>query len=170
MLRALTKAHDWLTHWSFVLASVLLGLIFVEYCLEVVLRYLLNAPTSWGGEFISYAQCASVFLVMPFLTKNGGHVAITMIIERMPPRAAGILAWILYFVSFVICALGAWITLDESVRQFIDDVQLMKVHPIPQWWVSIFVAYGFGMSALHYLRHLDFKTFQAKYAATATIG
>jgi TRAP-type C4-dicarboxylate transport system permease small subunit len=170
MLRQLAKAHDWLTHWSYVLAAVLLGVIFVEYCAEVVLRYLLNAPTSWGGELISYAQSASVFLVMPLLTQKGGHVAITIIVERLPPRAAGFLTWILYFVSFVICALGAWITWDESFRQYIEGVQLMKVHPIPQWWVSIFIGYGFAMSAIHFLRHLDFKHFSAKYAATSTIG
>ena len=170
MLRALAKAHDWLTHWSFVVASILLGIIFIEYCAEVVLRYLLNAPTSWGLELISYSQCISAFLVMPLLTKTGGHVAITLLVERLPPRAAGILSWILYFLAFMICALGTWITWDETHRQFVQDVQLMKVHPIPQWWISIFIGYGFGMSALHFLRHLDFKTFTAKYKATATIG
>lgn len=170
MLRALTKAHDWLTHGSFVVATILLGVIFIEYCAEVVLRYLLNAPTSWGLELISYSQCISAFLIMPLLTKIGGHVAITMLVERLPPRAAGILSWILYFLAFVICALGTWITWDETHRQFVRDVQLMKVHPIPQWWISIFIGYGFAMSALHFLRHLDFKTFTAKYKATATIG
>jgi TRAP-type C4-dicarboxylate transport system permease small subunit len=170
MLRALTKAHDWLTHGSFVVASVLLGVIFVEYCAEVVLRYLLNAPTSWGLELISYSQCISVFLVMPLLTKTGGHIAITLLVERLPPRAAGILSWILYFLAFAICALGAWITWDETHRQLVQDVQLMKVHPIPQWWISIFIGYGFAMSALHFLRHLDFKTFTATYKATATVG
>ena len=83
MLRTLAKAHDALTHWSLVAATVLLGAIFLTYCLEVVLRYLLNSPTSWSGEFISYGQCASVFLVMPMLTKVGGHVAITTVcVER----------------------------------------------------------------------------------------
>ena len=88
MLRALAKAHDALTFWSFVAASVLLGVIFLTYCLEVVLRYLLNSPTSWSGELISYSQCASVFLVMPLLTKVGGHVAITIVIDRLPARVA----------------------------------------------------------------------------------
>ena len=169
-MRALLKAHDWLTHAGFVIATVLLGVIFVEYCAEVVLRYLLNAPTSWGLELVSYSQCISVFLVMPLITKTGGHIAITILVERLRPRAAGILSWILYFMSFVICALGAWIAWSETFRQFVQDVQLMKVHPIPQWWISIFIGYGFGMSALHFLRHLDFKTFTAKYEATATIG
>ena len=170
MLRALTKAHDWLTQVSFVIATLLLGVIFIEYCAEVVLRYLLNSPTSWGLELISYSQLTSAFLVMPLLTKTGGHIAITMLVERLPPRAAGILSWALYFVAFVICLLGTWITWDESLRQFVQDVQLMKVHPIPQWWISIFIGYGFGMSALHFLRHLDFRTFRAQYKATAAIG
>lgn len=170
MMRRLAKAHDALTHWSYVLAAVLLGVIFVQYCAEVVLRYVFNAPTDWGGELISYAQCASVFLVMPLLTKQGSHVAITFIIENLPPRAAGILSWVIYLISFVICLLGAWISLDENIRQYVQDVQLMKVHPIPQWWISVFVTYGFLMSAFHFLRHLDFRTFTAKYAATSTIS
>jgi TRAP-type C4-dicarboxylate transport system permease small subunit len=111
-----------------------------------------------------------VFLVMPLLSKNGGHVAITILVERLPPRSAGILSWILYFLACLICALGAWITWDESFRQFVQDVQLMKVHPIPQWWISIFIGYGFAMSALHFLRHLDFKTFRAQYKAAAAVG
>jgi TRAP-type C4-dicarboxylate transport system permease small subunit len=170
MLGAVCRAHDALTRWSLVAATALLIVIFYVYCQEVVLRYLFSAPTSWAGEAISYAQCASTFLVMPFLTKNGGHVAITLIIERLEPRAAGLLAWVLYLVSFIICALGAWISIDETMRQYIGDIQLMKVHPIPQWWVSSFIGYGFLMSAIHFLRRLDFRTLSAAYAARATVS
>ena len=170
MLRALAKAHDALTYWSFVAASALLGIIFIEYCLEVVLRYLLNAPTSWGGELISYAQCASVFLVMPMLTKMGSHVAITIIIEKLPSRIAGLVSWFLNLISAVICLMVAWFGFDENLREYIEDVQLMRVHPVPQWWVSIFITYGFLMSAIHYLRNLDFRNLSARYTATATIG
>jgi len=170
MFRALAKAHDALTHWSFCVASALLGIIFIEYCLEVVLRYLFNAPTSWGGELISYAQCASVFLVMPMLTKMGSHVAITIIIEKLPSRLAGLVSWFLYLLSAVICLMVAWFGFDENLREYTQDVQLMRVHPVPQWWVSIFITYGFLMSAIHYLRHLDFRNLSAHYAAPATIG
>jgi len=170
MLRALAKAHDALTRWSFVLSTILLGVIFVEYCGEVVLRYIFNAPTSWGLEVISYAQCASVFLVMPLLTKTGGHVAITIIIEKLPWRFAGIVSWFLYLISAVICLMVAWFGFDENLREYLQDVQLMKVHPIPQWWISTFITYGFLMSAIHYLRHLDIHNFSKKFGATSTIG
>src|SRR5215213_5761786 len=107
MLRTLGKAHEVLTYASYVAATALLGAIFLTYCLEVVLRYVLNSPTSWSGEFISYGQCASVFLVMPILTKAGGHVAITIIIDQLPPRAAGIVSWFLYFIAAIICLIVA---------------------------------------------------------------
>ena len=51
-----------------------------------------------------------------------------------------------------------------------DDVRLMRVHAVPQWWVSSFITYGFLMSGIHYLRQLDFRNFSARYAATSTIG
>jgi TRAP-type C4-dicarboxylate transport system permease small subunit len=170
MLRALAKAHDALTLWSFVAATVLLAIIFLTYCLEVVLRYLLNSPTSWSGELISYSQCASVFLVMPLLTKIGGHVAITIVIDRLPGRVAATASWLLYFISAVVCLMVAWFGLDENLRQYIDDVRLMRVHAVPQWWVSTFITYGFLMSAIHYLRQLDFRKFSAQYRATSAIG
>jgi C4-dicarboxylate transporter, DctQ subunit len=170
MLRTLAKAHDALTFWSFVAATVLLGIIFLTYCLEVVLRYLLNSPTSWSGELISYAQCASVFLVMPLLTKVGGHVAITIVIDKLPARVAATVSWFLYFISAVVCLMVAWFGLDENLRQYIDNVRLMRVHAVPQWWISTFITYGFLMSAIHYLRKLDFRNFSAQYTATSTIG
>jgi TRAP-type C4-dicarboxylate transport system permease small subunit len=170
MLRALAKAHDALTFGSFVAATGLLGVIFLTYCLEVVLRYLLNSPTSWSGELISYSQCASVFLVMPLLTKVGSHVAITIVIDRLPVRVGARVAWFLYFVSAVVCFMVAWFGFDENLRQYIDGVRLMRVHAVPQWWVSSFITYGFLMSAIHYLRQLDFRNFSAQYAATSTIS
>ena len=99
MLRTLAKAHDALTFWSFVAATALLGIIFLTYCLEVVLRYLLNSPTSWSGELISYAQCASVFLVMPLLDKVVCHVSISIFIDQLAVRVAATVFWFCSFLS-----------------------------------------------------------------------
>jgi len=57
--------------------------------------------------------------------------------------------------AFVICAIGTWISLDENIRQYVQEVFLMRVHPIPKWWISSFITFGFAMSALHFLRKLD---------------
>jgi hypothetical protein len=88
----------------------------------------------------------------------------------LPSRVAATVSWFLFFISAVVCLTVAWFGLDENLRQYIDNVRLMRVHAVPQWWISIFITYGFLMSAIHYLRQLDFRNFSAQYTATSTIG
>jgi len=154
-MRMLARVHDALTQLGIVLSAVLLGLITAFYTLEVVLRYLFNAPTTWTDEAISYSLCMAVFLAMPHVTKIGGHVAVTIVVDKTTPRIARAVSWVIYLIAFVICAIGTWISLDENIRQYVQEVFLMRVHPIPKWWISSFITFGFAMSALHFLRKLD---------------
>jgi TRAP-type C4-dicarboxylate transport system permease small subunit len=154
-MRKLGRVHDVLTQCGIVLSALLLGLITFFYTLEVVLRYIFNAPTTWTDEAISYSLLMSVFLAMPHVTKIGGHVAVTIVVDKTSPRVARAVSWVIYLVAFIICSIGTWISLDENIRQYVQDVFLMRVHPIPKWWISIFITFGFGLSALHFLRKLD---------------
>ena len=52
----------------------------------------------------------------------------------------------------MVCAAAFWINLDENIRQVTKDVYLMKVKSFPKYYISVFITYGFGMSALHFLR------------------
>lgn len=170
MCKAIWRFHDWVTRLGLVLGAILLGVIFVEYCYEVVVRYIFNSPTSWGAEVIAYSQAIAVFLVMPWLSQHGAHVAVTIVVERMAPARAAYLSWSIYFISFAVCLCGAWISLDENIRQYAEGVMLMRVHPIPQWWISVFITYGFFASSLHFFRKLDFRTFRAEVLTTGTTG
>lgn len=151
MLR-LCRMHDWLTQAGFLLGTAALGGILFSYCFEVVSRYLFNAPTSWGSEVVSYLLSASVFLVMPHLTRTGGHVAVTLLLDRAGARTARILVWAGSLLGFLVCLASAWITFDESLRQIERNIRIMAVHPIPKWWVSVFLPYGFASSALYFVR------------------
>lgn len=157
LLRRLCRLHDALTRLSGYGGSVALGAIVVAYCYEVVARYIFNAPTTWADEAVSYSLCIGVFLMMPYVTAKGGHVAVTMIVEMAPPKLARVMTWLTLLLGFVVCAISAWMSLDENVRQFVQDVYLMKVHSIPKWWISVFITYGFASSALHFLRMLDIR-------------
>jgi TRAP-type C4-dicarboxylate transport system permease small subunit len=52
------------------------------------------------------------------------------------------------------CCIAAWITGTETWRQYLQDVTTLTSLPIPKWWVSIFLPYGFLSSAIHFLRQL----------------
>ncbi len=158
MFRPIFWVHDRLTDVSFELGKICLAIILFSYCFEVAARYFFNAPTWWADEAVSYSLCIGCFLVMPRVTRDKGHVAVTFLVDMLSPAKGKPAYWVIYLLCFVACALGFWINLDENIRQVVKDVHLMKVKPIPKYWISVFITYGFGMSALHFLRMLDYRT------------
>lgn len=157
MLSPFLWVHDRLTDLGFQLGKLCLAIILVAYCYEVVARYLFNAPTWWADEAVSYSLCIGCFLMMPHVTRDKGHVAVTFLLEMIPPHRAKPAHWAIYLVGFVVCAAAFWINLDENIRQVVNDVHMMKVKPFPKYYISVFITFGFGMSALHYLRMLDYR-------------
>lgn len=158
MLKPFFWIHDGLTDICFQLGKVCLAIILFAYTFEVVSRYFFNAPTWWADEAVSYSLCIGCFLMMPHVTREKGHVAVTFLVDMMPDRGARIAYWFIYLVCFIACSLAFWINLDENIRQIVNDVHLMKVKPIPKYLISVFLTFGFGMSALHFLRFLDYRT------------
>lgn len=150
--------HDALTDLCFHLGKLCLAIILFAYTFEVVSRYFFNAPTWWADEAVSYSLCIGCFLMMPHVTREKGHVAVTFLVDMMPDRGARVAYWFIYLLCFIACALAFWINLDENLRQIANDVQLMKVKPIPKYLISVFLTFGFGMSAIHFLRFLDYRT------------
>lgn len=155
ILGRLADLHDAVTDGAFQVSRVCLGIVLFAYCFEVVARYFFNAPQWWTDEAVSYSLCIGAFTMMPYVTKMKGHVAVTLIVERLPPATARAWSWAIYFCGFLTCAVAGWICIDESVRQVVDEVYLMKVKPFPKWWVSAFLGFGFAWSALYFLRMLD---------------
>ena len=154
-LSALARLHDAVTRLGFHLSKLCLGIIVVAYCYEVFARYFFGAPTWWSNEAVQYSLCIGCFLMMPHVTKEKGHVAVTVILDMFAAEKTRILYWVIYLVGFLACAAATWISLDENIRQIVKDVHLMKVKPIPKIYISAWITYGFASSAIYFLRMLD---------------
>jgi TRAP-type C4-dicarboxylate transport system permease small subunit len=150
-LRAL---HDRITAWGFVGAYAAVGLITVSFWYEVLARYFLAAPTVWAYATASYAICPMIFLAMPEMTRRGSHIAVTYVTEALPPRYRTKLGWVVTLLVAVFCLIVAWITGAETWRQYVREIETISAFPIPKWWVSIFIPYGFLSSGIYFLRHL----------------
>ncbi len=157
MVRALLWLHDKITDVGFQLGILCLAIILFAYSFEVISRYFFSAPTWWADEAVSYSLCIGCFLMMPHVTREKGHVAVTFLIDLLPAKKAKVAYWFIYLMCFVACALATWINLDENIRQVVKDVHMMKVKPFPMYYISVFLTFGFGMSALHFLRFLDYR-------------
>ena len=134
-------------------------MIVFAYIFEVVMRYFFNSPTSWVNDSIGWMLSAMIMLAMPEVTRVNGHIVISFFIEKLP--LAGQLQWgrFVSLVGFVMCWVVTWICWQETGRQYTQQIMTLWNHPIPKWWISGLIPFGFGLSGLQMLR-LSIKPIQ----------
>ncbi|WP_102224543.1 TRAP transporter small permease [Acidimangrovimonas sediminis] len=71
-------------------AALVVGLILVT-CVDVVGRYLFNAPLRGAYDLTQILLGALVFAALPLVTARGGHVEVDLFLSLMPARAARVL-------------------------------------------------------------------------------
>jgi TRAP-type C4-dicarboxylate transport system permease small subunit len=154
LLRKLAGLHDAVTSASFAAAAAVLGAIAVSFCYEVAARYFFAAPTSWANAFVAYMLCAAIFLAVPELTRRRAHVAISLLLDRLPADRAALLSRVIWLAGVAACLLAAWFTGNATLDQFQNGIDTISAYPVPKWCVSIFIPYGMLSSGLYFLRHL----------------
>ena len=149
----LCRLHDVLTSAAAGLAGVGLILIVAAYVYEVITRYFFDSPTAWVSDFVSYALAATVFLALPKVTRDKGHVAVTVLVDALPVRLADVLYVALSGLGFASLAFASWVSLQENIRQYQKGIETLAIVAIPQWWVSGFITFGLLLSSLYVLRY-----------------
>jgi len=144
--------HDAATELGATIAAWCVAATACIYTAEVVARYFLNAPLNWSGDVSSYLLCVCAFLGLPKVTKDGGHVAITYVIERMAERRrAGYTRTLGVLTGLVCLATGLFIGY-EGVQLYTEHVLTTQATQIPKWIIAVFACFGLFSSALHLLR------------------
>ena len=144
-------AHDYLTDIGYILAAVAITLMGAIYGMEVVLRYFFNAPTRWSTETVAHLMLVMLFLSLPHATRSLNHIAVTLVIDLFP-RQAVVVDKILNMIGMVLCGMVAYVSFGENVRQYASMIETTGNIPIPKWWMSIWITYGFASMAIWYLR------------------
>jgi C4-dicarboxylate transporter, DctQ subunit len=149
----LLRAHDRLTSLGVQLSMLALAVMVGAYVLEVVARYAFDAPTRWSADLVSYLLLFITFMAMPQVTASGGHVAVTALLERLSAAHQRSASRVIAAAGVAVCVLLGWIALQETLRQASGNVRMMAAYPVPKAWISVWIIYGLGSSALHFLRH-----------------
>jgi TRAP-type C4-dicarboxylate transport system permease small subunit len=154
----LSRLHDATSRGLFVLAGLALTAAVFLYVLEVVARYLFNAPTTWSGEAVQYALAVMVFCGLPEMTRRKAHVAIDMIPEALSGAAARWLGRFNLLVATLASAAAGTIVAREALRQFERGLMTNAANPIPRWWITAIIAAGLISAAIHFARQIAEKT------------
>lgn len=150
-MRRILRAHDALTWGGFILGVTSLGAIVAIYAFEVISRYAFGAPTMWASDFVSFLLLISVFATAPWLTRDGGHVAVTILPDLLPPVRDAMLKTG-YLMAAGVCLWAGWICLGENMHLFERGTSTLTTIRIPKWILSAFITYGFANTGLYFIR------------------
>ncbi len=142
-----------LTQGLFALACLALVVMLGSYVLEVVLRYLFNAPTRWSSDVVSYAMLCSVAFALPAVTRDGGHVAITSLLDGLATGRRVMAIRTLAWVSAFTCLAAVVLLGSQATAQWRGSIETVAAVSIPKWWLSAAVALGLIGAAGHFIQH-----------------
>jgi len=147
--RALERA----TRICFVFSGILLGALLGSYVLEVVARYFFSSPTTWTFDLGKAFMSTAVILALPEITRTRGNITIDVLLEKMSAATRVRFQRSIAVICFGVCMATAWICLHETLRQYATGIETFWNNPVPKWWISSFIPFGFALSGFHFLKH-----------------
>ncbi len=100
IIESIANSSGYFSGW---LVLAMVALIFVE----AFMRYALNRPPAVADEFSAYMLVALSFLGAAYTWRGGGHIRITALVSKLPPKVASWLRLVtLVFVFLFVLALS----------------------------------------------------------------
>ena len=116
MLKKIDQLNDFVGRKISLLVLVIFGLMVIE----VVRRYLFNAPSLWGGELVQMLFGAYVMLSGGYVLRWKGHISVDIIYGRLSRRAQAVIGVVTSVLVFLFCGgllyYGGSLAWDSLVR------------------------------------------------------
>jgi TRAP-type C4-dicarboxylate transport system permease small subunit len=130
------------------LSAWLVPLMMMLVVVDVFMRYLMLRPLMVSDEFSAYMLVALSFLGLAYTWRQGGHVRIEILVNRLPPgvarwvRLAGLLLVFLFMLE-----------LDRAAWKMIVYAYQMKLRSstwfmFPLFWPQLTIFIGFVLLTL----------------------
>lgn len=131
------------------IAAVVMFAIMMIVSADVFMRYVFNSPFGWAYDLISlYLMAAVFFLVLSHAYRQGAHVSVDILQQRLPEKPFRLTEIVTTAVSFVVFVLIAWVGWQRTVDSFEQGDVLAGAIPWPTWPAVALVPFGAGMLAL----------------------
>ena len=84
------------------ISVVAIGLMVLSILLQVFFRYVLGSPLPWSEEAARFCMLWMTGFMAPLAYRQGGFVAIDMLIQALPKRAGELLSFLLLVIALVV--------------------------------------------------------------------
>lgn len=116
---------------------------------DVVLRYLFNAPLAWSYELISsYLMPASFFFGVSETLRREQHVNVDIVYARFPLRLRRLCKMIGWLAAGIVFALITWLAARGAWSRFVTADVMAGAIPWPTWIPAAVGATGLAVMTL----------------------
>jgi TRAP-type C4-dicarboxylate transport system permease small subunit len=131
-----------------ILSGWLVPFMMILVVVEVFTRYVLNRPLMVADEVSAYMLVALSFLGLAYTWRQGGHVRISILVSRLPKKAAG---WVR--LGALIAVLLFMLEMDRAAYKMVVYALQMNMRSstflmIPLFWPQLPIFVGFVLLTL----------------------
>jgi TRAP-type C4-dicarboxylate transport system permease small subunit len=148
------SALDLLIDALAVIAAALLCALVVLILVDVAARYLRWFSLAWGLEATEYMLYAITFLGAPWVLRERGHIAIELVVERLPARPRRAAQRGADALGALVCALLLFFACRVLWRSYASGTMVHKSFVFPEWLVYAGMPPIFLILLALYLRSL----------------
>lgn len=120
---------------------IILGMMLIIFY-EVVMRYLFNRPTIWVTETSELLLVIIAFLVLSYTLQTDGHVAVTIVKERVSERVRLYMQLATSVVALLFGGVLTWFGLVVALEDLESSAISSMSLPIPLFPIKIFIPFG----------------------------
>lgn len=121
---------------------------------DILLRFTLDRPLPASWEICELFMPFIVFLPLAYTSSINSHVYVSLIKDRVPPKAQVGFAILANTVSFIMCALLTYWSFLRFWDSFLIREEMMAMIKLPWWLGKMAMPIGMGAFSLRYLIQL----------------
>jgi TRAP-type mannitol/chloroaromatic compound transport system permease small subunit len=113
-MNAFLAVIDWISEWEGKIVSFFFVIASVQVCFELTLRYVFNAPTTWGLELTIYLCAVTYVMGGAYAQRFNAHIQVDLFYIRWSPRTRAIVDLFIgdllffFFCGVLVWQSGAW--------------------------------------------------------------
>ena len=123
-------------------AGGLLAFSLISVSVAVASRYFFNYPIGWVIEISSYILLYVTFLAAAWVLREGGHVTIDVVINRLQSKTQSLINFITSIINAAVCVILTYsagkVTLDLYKTNYFTPTEL----ELPKWIINIIIVVG----------------------------
>jgi len=158
MLTHLTKRLNQIFDRTLDIAMFIAGLLLIfqmlSVCLELILRYFFNSPTSWVMEMSAYVVLWVPFLGGAWVLKKDGHVRMDLLIGNVSPKIRAILILITSVIAAVTCLIITWYGIKVVMDLYETRFRTQTVLMLPKYPIMAIIPLSTFLFFIEFLRKI----------------